>query len=85
MSTGQHSQLQEFHRFLGQQLDHGRATLTIEEVVAQFRAYQAELNRCREAIRPALEASVRGVSTTLDLDDVKRRGRERFEQRERVG
>ena len=72
-------------RFIGQLLENGGVATTVEDSVAEFRAYQEELERCREAIRPALESSLRGESTPLDMEDVKRRGRERFEQRTRSG
>jgi hypothetical protein len=77
------AELREFHGFLGRQLENGGATMTVEESVAEFRAYQEELRRCREAFRAALEASLRGESTPLDMQDIIRRGRERWEQRTR--
>lgn len=65
-----HAELREFHGFLGRQLENCGATMTVEETVAQFRAYQEELHRCREAIRPALEASLRGESKPLNMQEV---------------
>lgn len=84
MATDLRCELEEFHRYLGRELERGNGVLTIEQAVVEFRAYQEELQRCREAIRPALQGSLRGESETLDLEDVKRRGRERFEQRQRA-
>ena len=47
MAIDLRSELQEFHRYLGQRLENGGTAGTIEEHVAEFRAYQAELDRCR--------------------------------------
>jgi hypothetical protein len=80
----QQTELQEFHRFIGRYLQNGANGLTVDNSVAEFRAYREELERCREAIRPALEASLRGESEPLDMEDVKRRGRKRFEEQRRA-
>lgn len=84
MATDLRCELEEFHRYLGKELERGNGAWTIEQAVAEFRAYQEEPHRCREAIRPALEASLRGESEPLDMEDVKRRGRERYEERNRL-
>jgi hypothetical protein len=70
MSTDLQQDLREFHGFIGRLLENGGATMTLEDSVAEFRAYQEELHRCREAIRPALEASLRGESTPLDMGEI---------------
>jgi len=80
----QRAELEEFHRFIGRHLQSGGSELTVDRSVAEFRAYQDELERCREAVRPALEASVRGESEPLDMEDIKRRGRERFDELQRA-
>ena len=80
----QQTELEEFHRFIGRHLQNGGTKLTVNESVAEFRAYMEELEHCREAIRPALESSLRGESEPLDMEDIKCRGRERLEERKRV-
>jgi hypothetical protein len=80
----QQVELEEFHQFIGRHLKNGGTGLTVDRSVAEFRAYQEELERCREAVRPALEASLRGESEPLDMEDIKRRGRERFEEHRRA-
>jgi hypothetical protein len=66
----QQVELEEFHQFIGRHLKNGGTGLTVDRSVAEFRAYQEELERCREAIRPALEASLRGESTPLNMQDI---------------
>lgn len=70
MSTDVKQDLREFHSFIGRQLENGGAAMTVEDSVTEFRAYQEELERCREAIRPALESSLRGESTPLDMREI---------------
>ncbi len=74
------AELREFHGFLGRQLDNGGTAMTVEESVAEFRAYQEELRRCREAIRPALEASLRGESEPLNMQEIIDRVTRRLQQ-----
>jgi hypothetical protein len=66
----QQTELQAFHCFIGRSLQNGASGLTVDNSVAEFRAYQEELERCREAIRPALEASLRGESKPFDVNEV---------------
>lgn len=66
----QQTELQEFHLFIGRYLQNSANGLTVDNSVAEFRAYQEELERCREAIRPALEASLRGESEPLNMQEI---------------
>jgi hypothetical protein len=80
MATDLRCELEEFHRYLGRELERGNGVLTIEQAVVEFRAYQEELQRCREAIRPALEASLRGESEPLDMEAIWREVERRLTQ-----
>lgn len=58
--------LELLHRFIGDVLaDNGRK-ITVEECLAEFREYREKLEWMREAIRPALEGSLRGESKPFD-------------------
>jgi hypothetical protein len=74
----QQTELEEFHRFIGRHLQNGGTKLSVNESVTEFRAYQEELERCREAIRPALEASLRGESEPLNMQEIIDRVTERL-------
>ena len=67
------SEIESFHRFLTERLEQGEVNLSPEASVEAFRAYQRELERCREEIQPALERSLRGESAPLDIEEVKAR------------
>ena len=54
-----------------EQLERGKVNLSPEASLEAFRAYQRDLERCREDIRPALERSLRGESEPLDIEDLK--------------
>lgn len=73
MATELPSELKSFHWFLTEQLRRGDVSLSPEQSVEAFRAYQRDLERCREDIRPALERSVRGQSEPLDIEELKER------------
>lgn len=66
----QRTELEDFHRFIGRHLKNAGSELTVDRSVSEFRAYQEELERCREAVQPALEASVRGESEPLDMQEI---------------
>ena len=79
MATNGASELVVFHRFLGDQIESGSVNLSPEESVEAFRAYQQDLERLRNDIRPAIDRFERGEpAIPLDIEDVKRRGRERL-------
>lgn len=60
--------LELLHRFIERKLANGCRKMPVDECLAEFREYTEELERCREAIRPALEASLRGESKPFDRD-----------------
>jgi hypothetical protein len=64
-------ELESFHRFLTEQLADGRDDLTVEESVAAFRAYQADLERLRKDIQPAVQRHRRGEGRELDYEAIK--------------
>jgi hypothetical protein len=73
------SELLVFHRFIGEQIANGSLDLSPEEIVEAFRAYQRDLLRIRDDLSPAIERLERGeAGIPLDIEDVKRRGRERL-------
>lgn len=72
------TELELLHRFIGEELVAGRRRRTVDECLAEFRQYQRELERLREEIRPALERSLRGESPPFDVEEIKRRVRERL-------
>ena len=70
--------LEAFHKFIGELLKKGKRKLPVEESLVVFRKYQQELERLREEIRPALERSLRGESKPFDPEDILRRAKERL-------
>ncbi|MCH7987606.1 MAG: hypothetical protein IID46_00490 [Planctomycetes bacterium] len=70
--------LEAFHKFIGELLKKGKRKLPVEESLVVFREYQQELERLREEIRPALERAAKGEGKEIDLEDILRRGRERL-------
>jgi hypothetical protein len=79
MATEDANELIVFHRFLGEQIQGGSVDLSPEESVAAFRAYQRDLERLRDDLEPAIGRRERGEpASPLDIEDVKRRGRERL-------
>lgn len=73
------SELIVFHRFLGDQIAIGSIDLSPEESVEAFRVYQRALKRLQDDLKPAADRFERGEpAPALDIEDVKRRGRERL-------
>ncbi|HEX6984779.1 MAG TPA: hypothetical protein VF170_05350 [Planctomycetaceae bacterium] len=58
--TDTRADLEEFVRFLTKMLERKTVRFTVEQSVEEFRLWQAERDRLREEIRPALERSLRG-------------------------
>jgi len=78
MSTETLTELDEFQRFVDRLRATGDCRLSLDECVREFRLYQEQLQRCREEIRPALEASLRGEGSPWNPEETIRRGRERL-------
>lgn len=73
MSTGVSQELDAFKRFAEQRLA-GRE-LSLEESVAAYRAYQAELKKFHEAVGLPCKELDDGGGAPLDIDAVIARGR----------
>jgi hypothetical protein len=67
------SEIQLFHQFLGERLQHFSPGVTPEEAVEEFRFYQIELERCQREIEPALQRSQRGETRPLDMEQIEAR------------
>jgi hypothetical protein len=61
----ENSEIQLFHQFLGERLEQFSRGVTPEEAVEEFRSYQAELERCRREVEPALRRSQRAKAVHL--------------------
>lgn len=44
--------------------------LSFDEAVSRFREYEVRMDRLREELRPAYEASLRGESALLDMQEI---------------
>ena len=73
MSTQPQTELEAFHRFIGQQLESQRSDLSVEDSVKAFRSYQQDLEQLRADIRPALDEIERGEASELNYDALKER------------
>jgi hypothetical protein len=72
-------EIETFYQFLGQQIEGSSMDLSPEECVQAFRAYQRDLDRLKKHLQPSIDRSDRGeAAVPFDVDDVKRRGRERL-------
>ena len=63
----------QFYNFLGQKLATGSTAISPEQSVAEFRAYQAELQQFMTKTLVADEESRRGLATPLDVDSLMHR------------
>jgi hypothetical protein len=81
MSTDTLSELDQFQHYLDRLRASGDCRMSLDECVADFRLYQEELERCRAAVREALESSARGEGEAWDLEEMLRRGRERLAEK----
>ena len=80
MATDSSNEFQKFNDFVSQQLAGRDEELSLEESVAAFRAYQAELARCREELQPPIDELDTNGGTELDIDAIIARGRRQLEQ-----
>jgi hypothetical protein len=79
MSTDTSREIETFYNFLGQQIQEGALDMSPEDCVEAFRAHQRDLDWLKDQIKPALERCDQGVpAIPFDVNDVKRRGRERL-------
>jgi hypothetical protein len=75
------TELELFHRFLGERIGNGGRDLDLDGAVKAFRAYQDQLARLRQEIQPALEGSLRGECQPFDADALKQRLAEQLASR----
>ncbi len=65
------SEVEAFHQFLGQKLQNGGCRWSLDESVAEFRAFQSELARFNDSLRESIEQSRRGEAVPLDVEQLK--------------
>jgi hypothetical protein len=75
------SELELFHRFVGDALRNGGSKMSPEETVAAFRARERELQQLRQDIQPSLDRSLCGASEPLDLNELKAKVSKRLARR----
>jgi hypothetical protein len=75
------TEVQQFHQFLSDRHDLLGGDVTLDQAVEQFRAYQRERDRCREAIQPALDRTRRGETPLLNMDAIKAEVADRLAKR----
>ena len=78
MSTESPNDFQDFNKFVTEHLSDHASNLSLEEGVAAFRAYQSELARCREEIKPAIDELDETGGTDLDIDAIIARGKKKL-------
>jgi hypothetical protein len=72
------TELELFHRFVGKELAAGNKRLSVQESLERFEAYQRDLEKLKEELRPALEEFERGEGGPIDWDELKARVRQRL-------
>lgn len=77
MSTPVSHEVDAFSRIVEERLS-GRE-LTLEECLAAYRVYQAELTRFRVEVAPAIAELDVGKATPLDIDAIIQRGKATLE------
>jgi hypothetical protein len=80
MSTDFPVERDAFNLFLDERFVGGSGDATLEDALAEFRAYQSDLERLKQKLKPSIEQANRGEAQPLDLDAVLQRVRERTAQ-----
>jgi len=75
------TELELFHRFIGEKISNGSRDLDLQEAVKAFRAYQDQLAHLHQDVQPALEGSQRGECQPFDAEALKKRITERLASR----
>lgn len=78
MATETLTELELFHRFVGKELAAGNRRMSVRESIERFEAYQRDLAKLEEELRPALEEYERGEGGPIDWDEFFRRNEERL-------
>ena len=71
MATSVLTEVEAFHQFLGKAIRNGGREMTIEESVAEFRAYQDELARFNAGLQKSLQQAQDGDAEPLDAEALK--------------
>jgi hypothetical protein len=72
MSSDLQLDLNAFHAFIDGRLGQVPDSVSLEDALTEFRAYQRELAEARGKVQEAKAASRRGESAELDIDQVVR-------------
>lgn len=75
------AELDKFHRFVSKRLHNGVAAMSLEESLAEFRAYQQEAASFRAELQASIEEGERGEAQPLDVDQFVAEMRERLAQK----
>ena len=78
MATETLTELELFHRFLGEQIARGNKRISVAQGLELFQAYRRDIEKLKEALRPALEQYERGEGGPIDWDKFFREGEERL-------
>jgi hypothetical protein len=81
MATDLQNEFEAFHRFFGGKLQDRAPSMSLEEALEAFRAYQSDLERFRQETRQSLAESAAGECSPLDIEDVIERGRKRLAEK----
>jgi hypothetical protein len=79
MSTSSPDDLVAFNAFVDQRLGGDLNGTSLEDALADFRAYEADLARLRAHLKPSIEQAARGELGPVDVDSLMRSVRERIE------
>ena len=78
MATVTLTELELFHRFVGEQLARGEKALTPQQSLERFTAYRRDVEKLQEFLRPAIEEYERGEYGPIDWDRLKSQVRDRL-------
>lgn len=68
-ATTTETEIDRFHRFVTERLNNSVAHMTLEESLAEFRAYQAEAESLRAVLRESAAEARRGECGPLDIEE----------------
>ena len=71
-------ELKDFNRYIAEVLNGKADSMTMEQMLLDYREYQRQLSEVRAKLREAEESSAKGLSKPFDLDDFIERGRKRL-------
>jgi hypothetical protein len=80
MSTDRPSEFDAFTAFVDMRYGRDRDNTSLEDVLADFRAYERDLARLKAHLQPSIEQAERGEVRELDLESLMQSVRERIER-----